>query len=305
MATNNQPPAGSADAAIWRDTVDEILRRSTIADYVGSTSMYRLTPKDKTALIVCDGTESFDAEQLAAACAHLLAAEAIDVYASDIATEALAAYARDAAITISRVRVSYLPYADLTIYNATYNPIPADDPRDVCGACKGAGGSTYTEYQGDPPMGGMVDFFEQCEKCIANGLCPGCSQPLAYSFDYSALGNDTPLIVRATGWFYAGNTGVRTIEVINAPIGQYSQTYGVYEYNAYQFDAFEADTTITSADSEFTCLVCGWYSGDIAQRLADAADSYYADYDDVYEEFEDYPMLDANEFFPPADNLEF
>ena len=186
---------------------------------------------------------------------------------------------------VDHIRVSYLPLADFRIFNDTYNPAPADDPRDCCSKCNGAGGSTYAEYQGDPPMGAVVDFFEQCEDCVCAGLCPGCMQPLAYTFDYSALGEDTPIVKRATGWFYAANSGVKTIEVIQPPALTHrdgstytyaTQTYGVYEYNAYQFDAFDAMAMIYLY-SWFNCSVCGWqYDPDRHN------DSYYDDGDQSY-----------------------
>lgn len=179
---------------------------------------------------------------------------------------------------IDRAGASYDHYANFSIYNQVYH---IRNDNDVCAKCGGAGGSAYSEYTGDPPMGCVVDYFEPCDDCIGAGLCPGCMQPLAYTFDYSAFGEDQPLTKRATGWYYPSNSGIRTIQMINPPIirndGYEGQAYGVYEYDAYTLTADEAAADICR--DWFSCSVCGWRYD--AERLNDYYDDsdYYPDDD--------------------------
>jgi len=113
-------------------------------------------------------------------------------------------------------------------------------------------------------------------------------QPLAYTFDLSAFGEDQPMVKRATGWYYATNSGIRTIEVINPPVkinnpsGEpfEGQTYGVYEYDAYRLTADEVLAQLYLY-SWFNCNCCGW-SYD-AERL----NNYYDDRGDY-----DHPGFD-------------
>jgi len=240
-------------------TLDQAIepRDYTIADYISAVTYWGLIQKRKEQLILLDYPYTLSN----------------DMY--DLTDRAMA-----------MMYASYLPYADFSIYNATYYDTR---DRDSCSKCKGAGGSTYAEYQGDPPMGATVDFFEPCEQCIGAGLCPGCMQPLAYTFDLSAFGEDQPIVKRTTGYYYASNSGIRTIQVINPPIiradNYEGQTYGIYEYDAYQLTADEALADIYLY-SWFSCTVCGWAYD--AERL----NNYYDDSGDY-----DYPALDADQYF--------
>ena len=76
------------------------------------------------------------------------------------------------------------PFRDvnLTIFNEAYTPV-----NDGCDTCSCAGGFVSSELQGDPPMTGLVYYFEPCNDCIGQELCPGCLSPLSLSFDLSAF----------------------------------------------------------------------------------------------------------------------
>lgn len=120
-----------------------------------------------------------------------------------------------------------LPLANFDIFNATYSDLVGTD----CATCSGSGGFVGYEYQGDPPMGGMVNTFTTCENCIGQELCPGCMQPLALSFDVSAFSE-------------AENT-----TKYKMVIGNNSVAWPMYSY----------ETVLCSMPTDsFICLVCDW-----------------------------------------------
>lgn len=194
------------------------------------------------------------------------------------------AYANEAERLIFELRaiqcanVSYLHYANFSIYNEVYH-LRRDT--DSCDECSGAAGTLTSEYQGDPPMGAVVTSLEYCS-CLCAGLCPGCMQPLAYTFDLSALGEDTPIVKRGVGFFYPTNTGIRVIDAIDMPNGQMR---GEFEYNAYQFGESNLIDVVTA--SWFSCACCGW---------AYDPDRHSDNYDDG-DYYDDYPAFDADQLF--------
>lgn len=154
--------------------------------------------------------------------------------------------------------MSTLPYANFGIFNRIYAPIP-----DGCNTCHGTGGFIITAYQGDPPQGGLVYFFESCNDCIGSELCPGCMQPLALSFDLSAFES-------------------KVIHV-NAQPERY--------LFAYDTNTFSYEQTLQLIPFEgFTCICCGWqYDPNINGNDYDKPDYDDGDYD--------YPALDASDYF--------
>lgn len=153
-----------------------------------------------------------------------------------------------------------LPLANFDIFNRTYGPIP-----DCCASCLGTSGWVGYEYQGDPPMGGMVNTFSTCETCIGSGLCPGCMQPLALSFDASA--------------FYAAS----------------DNDLDIFYYRSYFTSNYALCLMPTNS---FVCLVCGWqYDPD---RHYDSEDDYYDDYQ--IETTTNYRQDDAFGGYPGTDN---
>jgi hypothetical protein len=163
------------------------------------------------------------------------------------------------ATTLQELTLSLLPLADFTIFNETYTP-----STDGCYTCNASGGFVGSEYQGDPPMDGMVNTFDVCNECIGDEKCPGCMQPLALSFDLSAFESKTEWIAYDNP-YYATNLGylLRTFD---------------YE------DALEA-----MPFEGFVCSCCGW-SYDPDRHYDNEPDYDDGDYD--------YPALDASDMFP-------
>lgn len=69
------------------------------------------------------------------------------------------------------------------------------DP-DPCLTCNGRGGTLTTEYQGEPPHGGLVDWLNDCPDCLGAGKCPGCLAVLPLTF--AVFDDNCP----ACGWYY-------------------------------------------------------------------------------------------------------
>lgn len=141
--------------------------------------------------------------------------------------------------------ISQLTRVDFTEFNKVYALIS-----DGCDHCHSAGGFVSSELQGDPPMTGLVYFFEPCDSCIGQELCPGCLSPLSLSFDLSAFESVTTL-----------------------------------HQSQYYPDTVWADTTFSYEAAlgnlpceGFTCLVCGWQYD--PSRYDDQGYDYDIDYDD-------------------------
>jgi hypothetical protein len=162
---------------------------------------------------------------------------------------------------------SYLPHADFTILNDTYH---TRSDHDCCATCNGRSGTVTTEWQGEPHYGAPVNFFDPCADCLGAGLCPGCMQPLALSFDQSAMPD----------YHYR----VQHIERYNT-----DQSTTVADH--YTRDGYN-DAISALPFEGFICLVCGWQYD--ADRFAPSEDDY-DDYDDGYGD--DYPALDASDIF--------
>lgn len=155
---------------------------------------------------------------------------------------------------------TFLFRANFDLLNAAYHDAAN---HDTCSTCYAAGGFITSEYQGDPPMGGTVDFFAACDTCLGSELCPGCMQPLALSFDLSAFEATTEWVAYNNP-HYATNMG-------------------------YLKRTFDYEDAISKLPFEgFTCLVCGWqYDPD-----------RHNDHDDYYDDGDyDYPALDASDYF--------
>lgn len=124
-------------------------------------------------------------------------------------------------------------------YNAHYHT--HTDPANYAGCltCSKAGGFVTGEMQGDPPMTGYVEFFEPCDDCICNALCPGCMRPLELSFDLSAFSstdNGAPEV-------YTDDHG-----------NEYTIPYIASGARTFDYD----DALSYMPFDGFTCLVCGW-----------------------------------------------
>src|SRR4026208_2622227 len=74
---------------------------------------------------------------------------------------------------------------------------------DSCDTCNGRGGTISGEKEGEPPLSGEVEFFETCDDCIANGLCPGCGNGTLTTGVYEAAMNDIATFTcEICGWHY-------------------------------------------------------------------------------------------------------
>lgn len=142
--------------------------------------------------------------------------------------------------------ISILPYADFTIFNATYD---ITNQVVMCTTCNATGGFITTELVGDPPMTGYQDTFDACYKCIGAEKCPGCGANLALSFDLSAFGV------------------MRTWHLVN-----YSLQHKYYEDSFSFEDALGAMPFVG-----FTCSCCGWQYNPDRHYDLDSGDDYYED----------------------------
>lgn len=143
-----------------------------------------------------------------------------------------------------------LPLANFDLFNEAYG----EPAQDCCPDCIGKAGTITWEYQGDPPMGGMVTFFEACDSCIGQELCPGCMQPLALSFDVSAF-------------------EPQSYKLVNNHI---AKAFIRYEPSYLSFSYEDALSNMPTAS--FECLVCSWQYD---------PDRHY-DNDDYYEDEADH-----------------
>lgn len=154
---------------------------------------------------------------------------------------------------------SYLPYADFTIYNEAYHN---NADHDSCMECNGRSGTLEGDTEGDGVYATYVERLNPCGACIDAGLCPGCSQPIALSYDRSAM----PVLR------------------LEAAPDYYSGARMFYDYDTYEYDIASG-----AALYSFSCLVCGWsYDPD---RLA-PSEPDYDDYEARADYYDDDPGFD-------------